>query len=340
MTPPSRSSPAASRAQQLGLFEEPAPPPVVAPATPTPEVLELARRLPPNIRFGTSSWTFPGWHGLVYNGEHPQNVLARHGLHAYVQHPLLRTVGVDRSYYGPLGVEDLQDYSRVLPPGFTAVLKVWEAITLPVFPNHARYGKNAGLPNPHFLDPAVFAQEVLAPLQEAFWSHVGALVLEFSPMTSGAWGGDAVAFSRRLDGFLGALEPGLPLAVELRNPELFTPRHLHTLAAHGVAHVYNRWSRMPAIGAQLQATGAPQTPHVVARIMLPPGRSYEERKTRCAPFHELVDVDLPMRQDVARLALAVLGTPRTLLVIVNNKAEGSAPRTVEALAAQVVAALP
>ena len=31
--------------------------------------------------------------------------LARHGLEAYAKHPLLRTVGLDRTYYRPIGVE-------------------------------------------------------------------------------------------------------------------------------------------------------------------------------------------------------------------------------------------
>ncbi len=322
---------------QLGLFAPESAPDVVRPVTPSAEGLAISARLPANIRFGTSSWAFPGWNGLVYDGDHTVTTLARHGLKAYAQHVLMRTVGLDRSYYAPMVVEDLQAYARVLPPGFTAVIKVWEAITLPRYPTHARYGKNAGQANPHFLDAGVFQGEVLGPLQDAFWPHVGALVLEFAPTGTGS---DAQAFCARLDAFFGAVPKTVPLAVELRNPALLTRRYLDVLDAHGVAHVYNRWSRMPALGAQLGVTGAPTTTHVVVRVMLPRDRSYEERKTQCAPFDALVDVDEEMRDDVVTLARTVFGTARTLLVIVNNKAEGCAPRTVEALAARVVAALP
>jgi hypothetical protein len=53
----------------------------------------LAARLPPGVRLGTSSWSFPGWRGLVYGGDHTEAALARDGLWAYARHPLLRAVG-------------------------------------------------------------------------------------------------------------------------------------------------------------------------------------------------------------------------------------------------------
>ena len=39
------------------------PPPTPAP----PDVAALARRIPPLVRFGASSWNYPGWRGLVYH---------------------------------------------------------------------------------------------------------------------------------------------------------------------------------------------------------------------------------------------------------------------------------
>ena len=59
----------------------------------------LQARLPPTLRMGTSSWSFPGWAGIVYPRSVPASVLAREGLREYARRPLLRTVGIDRSYY-------------------------------------------------------------------------------------------------------------------------------------------------------------------------------------------------------------------------------------------------
>ena len=61
------------------------------------EARRIADELPDGIRFGTSSWSFPGWAGLVYTGRRSQTDLAREGLREYATHPLLTTVGIDRS---------------------------------------------------------------------------------------------------------------------------------------------------------------------------------------------------------------------------------------------------
>lgn len=50
------------------------PPPEAEPvraATPSAEVVEAAQRLPKNVHFGTSSWSFPGWVGIVYAQRSP-----------------------------------------------------------------------------------------------------------------------------------------------------------------------------------------------------------------------------------------------------------------------------
>ena len=48
----------------------------VEPAPTDPALVELAAALPPNLRLGTSSWSYPGWAGLVWNGEYAESVLS------------------------------------------------------------------------------------------------------------------------------------------------------------------------------------------------------------------------------------------------------------------------
>lgn len=69
--------------------------PVVGSATVPPEVARTTAALPPTVRLGTSSWSFPGWSGIVWDRRYDARTLAHHGLGAYGAHPLLRTVGVD-----------------------------------------------------------------------------------------------------------------------------------------------------------------------------------------------------------------------------------------------------
>ncbi|MCA9602458.1 MAG: DUF72 domain-containing protein, partial [Myxococcales bacterium] len=57
----------------------------------------LAARVPAYVHLGTSSWTFPGWAGLVYRRRYPTKAAFTHGaLLEYAAHPLFRTVCLDR----------------------------------------------------------------------------------------------------------------------------------------------------------------------------------------------------------------------------------------------------
>src|SRR4030095_16369261 len=92
--------------RQPGLFEQSTPPPKrraatgeVRPAWDSP--LLGAPALPVDIRLGTSSWFFPGWRGLVYDGVHPQVALSKQGLAGYAQIPPLRTVSPAREFVVP-----------------------------------------------------------------------------------------------------------------------------------------------------------------------------------------------------------------------------------------------
>jgi uncharacterized protein YecE (DUF72 family) len=118
---------------QLPLFEvdaEPFPNPYRdALAAAHAEASILAAQLPPTVLFGTSSWSFPGWAGIVYSSERSTSELARGGLREYAQHPLLRTVGIDRSYYAPLPADDLRAYADELPPGFRCCIKAPAGVT-------------------------------------------------------------------------------------------------------------------------------------------------------------------------------------------------------------------
>jgi hypothetical protein len=53
---------------------------IVEPAPTDPALVELAAALPPELRLGTSSWSYPGWANLVWDGEYAESVLSKNGL--------------------------------------------------------------------------------------------------------------------------------------------------------------------------------------------------------------------------------------------------------------------
>jgi len=290
------------------------------------DAARFARLIPPSVRFGTSSWAFPGWAGLVYSRSGPQGVLAREGLREYARHPLLRTVGIDRTYYAPIPLDDLRRYADQLPDGFPCCCKAPASVTSPVRP-----GRRAAEPNPHFLSSDRFAAEVLEPVDRVFRDHAGPFILQFPPML-GRSAVDPAAFLEALDAFLAGLPRQYRYGVEVRDRKLLTAEYASVIARHGAAHIYNLWTRMPALAEQVSWLAPEGMPFVMARLLLRPGATYEEQREAFAPFAELRAPDETMRGQVADLVAQAVAHAIPAFVLVNNKAEGSAPLTIEALA--------
>jgi hypothetical protein len=104
------------RSRQPALFPDSASVAPVGPAPISEAVRTRARALLPAIHLGTSSWSFPGSVGSVYDRPARREVLARHGLAASARHPLLRAVGIDRTCYdAPLRASQLRDYAAAVP---------------------------------------------------------------------------------------------------------------------------------------------------------------------------------------------------------------------------------
>jgi uncharacterized protein YecE (DUF72 family) len=292
---------------------------------------ELVTRVPRLVRLGSSSWTFPGWAGLVYAGKPSERQLAAKGLRAYADNPLYRTVGIDRSYYQPVTEDELASYAAQLPAGFLAVSKVPRELTTMVFPDHPSSGALAGRRNPAFLDPDKTLDLVIGRYERAFADRAGPFVFELPPTPRGATppADDLVA---AIDRLLRALPRRFSYAFEVRTREHLTPAYLSVLREHGAGHVLNYWARMPTVGEQLDIPGVLTAPFVVTRLMLPPGARYETNKEEFAPFDRIVKKQPQMRADVVRLARTCIAMNKELFVVVSNKAEGSSPWTIRELA--------
>ncbi len=289
----------------------------------------IAARLPEGVYFGTSSWSFPGWKGLVYSRAQTQSRLAKEGLREYARHPLLTTVGVDRSYYAPMPADDLRAYAEQLPGGFRCCFKAPAAVTAVALGPTARPA-----PNPDFLSADRLIADLLEPCDAVFRSHTGPIILEFPPFPR-SMRMEPAAFLARLDRFLGDLPAGFDYAVELRDARLLTPEYREIIGRYGVAHTYNYWTAMPMPADQAAIVPPEGADVVVIRLLLRPGTWYEDQRDRFMPFDRIVEPDPAMRADVVTVTRRALAHGRRVFVLVNNKAEGSSPLTVTALARQL-----
>ena len=321
--PPSSSEAPAGRTQQIN----PAPLP--------PDIEALAASLPETIRLGTSSWSFPGWEGLIYDRPAPQATLSREGLPLYSQHPLLRTVGVDRTYYRPMTAAQFADYAAQVPETFRFLVKAHEYCTLAGFGDHPRYGTRRGQPNHLFLDPHYATQEVIGPFTDGLKDKAGPLLFQFSPQDHTDLAGSG-SFVERLYQFLDRLPRGPVYAVELRNTTLFTPEYVDALSAVGACHCLNGHPSMPPVHEQATLVQPERSRAVVVRWMQARHLSYQAAKHKYAPFNHIVDADLTSRRAIAELCLDSSVRRQPSYVIVNNKAEGCAPLSIVQLAQQIV----
>jgi uncharacterized protein YecE (DUF72 family) len=300
------------------------------PVKPAPDLAALAERIPPLVRFGASSWNYPGWAGLVYHRTYEGKGVPARMLEEYAAFPLFRTLGIDSSYYGPPTDEVLRSYAERLPPGFPCVSKVWNQITVQTF-TKAMNPARAGQVNQDFLNPDVFLEAVYQPYQRYFADHTGPFVFEFQSIAKGSGVGPS-RFADQLDRFFSALPRDGPYAVEVRNEEFLTPMYFAVLREHGVAHVFSSWTRMPPIGHQLDLPGSVTASFIVARALLRPGRAYDEAVDAFAPYDRIREPNLKLRRDLVRLIETAVHTRIPAYLLVNNRAEGSSPLTVAEVA--------
>ncbi|MGH7701138.1 MAG: DUF72 domain-containing protein [Gemmatimonadales bacterium] len=294
------------------------------------ELEALAGRLPPGIRFGTSTWTYDGWAGEVYHRAYRGPQPARR-LEEYARYPLFRTVGIDSAFYEPPSEDALRAYASALPPGFPCVSKVWDRITAKRLSQDRRWGPLAGMRNPDFLNAELFKTHVLGPYERAFKEHAGCFVFEFQAMR-GQDLPDPTDWADQLHEFLARLPRDLRYAVELRNPELLIDLHGEVLRQHGVAHVFNSWTEMPPIGAQLDLPWTFPARFTVARALLKPGRAYADAVKLFEPYDHVREELPDLRRDLLRLMVEAQRRRLEAFILANNRAEGYAPGTIRAVA--------
>jgi len=119
---------------------------------------------------------------------------------------------------------------------------------------------------------------------ENFRDYIGVLLFEFSQFQAYefARGRD---FVDALDVFLNELPAGWQYGVEIRNKTFLQPGYYEALRKHGVAHVFNSWSRMPPVSEQMAMDGSLTTDFVASRFLLTPGQTYAKAAEAFSPYN-------------------------------------------------------
>lgn len=316
-----------------------------------PDLAPQAARLAPKLKtlaargvyFGTSSWKYEGWLGSIYQADRyaTRGKFSRKRFEAECLAEYSQTFPIvcgDFAFYQFPSPDYWRRLFEETPASLLFGFKVPEDITVARWPGHARYGTRAGQENRAFLDASVF-QTLFTRRLAPYIDRVATLIFEFGTFAKSTFATPA-DFVARLEPFLAALPGGFRYAVEIRNPEYFGPEYRALLSRHNVAHVFNAWTRMPSLDAQVDTPDSFTADFSVVRALLPKGRKYEDAVKALQPYERIQQPDPPTRDGLRRIADAALRLKRPAFLFVNNRLEGNAPSTIEAVADELMGDLP
>lgn len=314
----------------------------VSPQAADEELRALAAALPAQAHLGTSSWSYPGWAGLVWERAYSEQQLSKHGLAAYSQSPLLRAVSIDRGFYRPLTASQYERYAQQVPADFRFTVKAPSLVADALVRDDSGRGMQA---NSAFLSPELALQEFVQPALEGLGGKVGALVFQLSPL-SAPLRERMPEVLRRLAAMLRALpalKPVAPdgvIAVEVRDPEFLTPAFVELLRAAGATYCLGLHPKLPPIEQQLPLVRALWPGPLVCRWnlnRLHGAYGYEAAERRYGDFDQIMDPDPDTHAVLAKVIRGTTGAGHKAYVTISNQAEGCAPLTVRRLAQAIVA---
>lgn len=303
-------------------------------AEPRPLAGRLAALAQRGIYVGTSSWKYDGWLGSIYTperyftrGRFSQKKFEETCLAEYAE--TFPVVCGDFSFYQFPSDEYWRKLFGGSPQALQFAFKVPEEITVKTWPTHARYGRRGGLENENFLNAEMFTRLFYEPLA-LYGARVALFIFEFGTFSKSAFP-DVCAFLEALDGFLAALPEGPRYSVEIRNAEYLCPEYFGVLRSNGVAHVFNAWTRMPDLATQTAIDDAYTAGFTATRALLRRGRAYAEAVKAFEPYKAIQDPLPETREALRALIQKSLGERRPAYIFVNNRLEGNAPGTIEAV---------
>lgn len=194
------------------------------------------------LLFGTCSWKYDSWKGILYPESGEFNYLKE-----YMKH--FRTVEIDQWFWSLFGekvklpsYKDVVEYANAVPEDFKFTIKAPNSITLT---HHYRKSKNKELKlNPFFLSKELYNEflESIKPLH----SKIGMIMLQFEYLNKQKMSSQ-VEFLTKLRIFLESIPKNFPLAIELRNPNYINDLYFDFINELKIYNVFLQGYYMPPI---------------------------------------------------------------------------------------------
>lgn len=319
--------------------------------SPSAEILDLARRLPRGLYLGTDGWADTRWRGLIFSESSGTDRLFTYGLTPYSRHPLLKTVAIPWVKSGYRESEWLRFLSSV-DETFRFILPLPHPSLDPMLRNPKGMGVGE---NEHFLrfSPDEWIKPLITPIQ-MLGRQLGPVVLRLGEFDRGlvkrfVRQGDLIT---RIEAYLGEVKEFLHasgfegvLGFEIQNGEWLTPRLMKALKGFQIRPVLRLSLGLPGLLRQQQALAYWETEKREERPIWTPtgpllihwaGSPSLMLSYRKLDAKTLVASDPVTRAMMVMLIEKTLAEGKNAWLWVANRAEGSAPLTLQAIADEII----
>ncbi len=315
------------------------------------------RDLHPNVRFGTASDRYAGWIGQIYSEQWSQRITKRSrrlqgkkyeerrvpvaSVAEYFEH--FSVLEIDFTFYRPLRDAEgdpsntfftLEKYAEHAPNDAAFILKAPQQFCARKIRRSNTYREN-----PSFLAHEPYIRQFHDPAREILGDRLRGVIFqqEYQRVSESPSPTENV---QALDGFFEAIPPAPQMHLELRSEHLLKPVYFDWLADRALGFVFSHWTWLPPIRKQWGMCGEKFTAGddtAVTRLLTPLDTKYADAYEQAYPFDsptpELSETPDAQRMidDATALAYQAVQQHKTLMVIANNRAYGSAPGLAQAI---------
>lgn len=279
------------------------------------------------IRFGTCSWKYDSWQGMVYSDQAKKNYLLEYS-------QKYDTVEIDQWFWSLFGVDKVSlprsnvvdEYTNSVPDDFKFTIKIPNSITLTHFSKKKRSDPLAE--NPYFLSFDLF--NTFLDSLKAMHPKIGLLMFQFEYLNKQKMTSQN-EFIDQFTTFIQKCDPGFNYGIEIRNPYYLNKKYFDFLQQNKLGHVFCQGYYMPDI-AQVYGHHWPMITTTTAIRLIGPDRSDIEEKSegQWDKIYEAKDDEISR---ITKIIEELEAKNLDIYVNVNNHYEGSAPLTIEKIRA-------
>jgi len=276
------------------------------------------------LRFGTCSWKYDSWKGIVYTDSISKNYLKEYS-------QKFDTVEIDQwfwSLFPPSKVllpqkKVVEEYKKSVPPDFLFTIKVPNSITLTHFYKNSK--DDQLIPNPYFLSIEIFNEFLSAinPIK----NQIGCLIFQFEYLNKQKMS-SLSQFQAKFTEFHRQLEKNIPaIGIEIRNPNYLNESYFKFLSELKLAPVFLDGYYMPLATEIYSKFKKFINNLTVIRLHGPDRKSIEKMANEnWNQIYLSRDIEI---KSIVEMINELQNKEVDLFVNVNNHFEGSAPLTIE-----------